>query len=152
MIIKEVETMSETEKRVAQNNNFDYIIKEILAAPRLLERSTSGIWTYEKWSDGTAKCWCEKNFVSVNIDVMWGNVFQNNANDNLSADFPEGLFIEAPSVFSSPKNTDAWLRSDWSHPTTDKNTGGIIFMRANSAIADVLCDIYAIGRWKEEEE
>ena len=30
------------------------------SASYIVEQGTSGIWTYRKWSDGIAECWCSK--------------------------------------------------------------------------------------------
>lgn len=31
------------------------------SASYIVEQGTSGIWTYRKWSDGIAECWCSTN-------------------------------------------------------------------------------------------
>lgn len=31
------------------------------SASYIVEQGTSGIWTYRKWSDGIAECWCSIN-------------------------------------------------------------------------------------------
>lgn len=51
-------------------------------------RGTDGIWTYEKWSNGHAVCWCATEEITVN---GYAELEQN---------MPSGLFIEAPEFAS----------------------------------------------------
>lgn len=45
--------------------------------PYLIERGTSGIWTYEKWSNGIAKCWGTFTHTTA-ITTAWGSLYVGN--------------------------------------------------------------------------
>lgn len=50
----------------------------------IIARGTDGIWTYEKWSNGLAVCWCATEEITVNGYA------------ELEQAMPSGLFVEAP--------------------------------------------------------
>ena len=41
----------------------------------IVEQGTSGDWYYEKWNDGTYKCYANKSFTGINITDAWGSVY-----------------------------------------------------------------------------
>lgn len=47
-------------------------------ASYIVEKGTSGIWTYRKWSDGIAECWCSTN----------GNVISGWSTDGITLTLP----------------------------------------------------------------
>ena len=58
----------------------------------IVESGTSGIWSYRKWSDGTAECWGEK-IVSVTTDSSWAGYYTGTIGSII---YPTGLFMSAP--------------------------------------------------------
>lgn len=55
---------------------------------RVVETGTSGIWTYRKWSDGTAECW-GVHWFQLNLVEQYQNVW---AGQTFSLTLPSGLF------------------------------------------------------------
>ena len=49
------------------------LLSKVLNTPLVIEQGTSGIWTYRKWSDGTAECWGSKD-ISGSYS-SWGNAY-----------------------------------------------------------------------------
>lgn len=68
--------------------------------PTIVAQGTSGIWTYRKWSDGTAECWGKKDF-TVNVATAWGSMYASGAISGSNISFPYNLFIEIPVVNAS---------------------------------------------------
>ena len=86
--------------RIITNNGFFVDGEQVGGSPTITESGTSGIWTYRKWSDGTAECWGKKDF-SVNITSAWGNMYTSGAISGSNISFPSNLFIETPVVNAS---------------------------------------------------
>lgn len=72
------------------------------SVPTIVGEGTSGIWTYRKWSDGTAECWGKKD-VSVTFpsSANWGGLFTTSAISASNISFPSGLFLETPVITAS---------------------------------------------------
>lgn len=67
-------------------------ISKVKYKPFVVEQGTYGSWTYRKWSDGTAECWCRKPNVTFSTTSAYGGVYYGTA---FSFDsFPQGLFID----------------------------------------------------------
>lgn len=57
------------------------ILAQLMNTPMVLETGTSGIWTYRKWSDGTAECWgtdtraysAGETVVTINLPFEFAN-------------------------------------------------------------------------------
>ena len=68
--------------------NLKVLLTKILSCPMVIEHGTSGIWTYRKWSDGTAECWAlqKKSF------TMTSGYGTDEYYSSGSETFPSGLF------------------------------------------------------------
>ena len=114
----------------------------------LVEQGTDGIWTYRKWSDGTAECWGIYVNESVSIKTAWGSLYESNG---YTVALPEGLFLEAPQLsVTSVSNRAAMivLHGNGSATTTQQ----IIAVRPDAVDSYILkVSIFARGRWKDEE-
>lgn len=119
-------------------------VKGSTVAAFITETGNSGIWTYRKWSDGTAECWGRKSY-PTNIINPSGSVYFS---DVINEYYPTGLFT---SVQSGSLNTD----ENWSW--ISKATFGLEYVsfklargaawsasEGNSFIAY----FYVIGKWK----
>ena len=62
-----------------------YKICEALSVAYVVEQGTDGIWTYRKWSDGTAECWGRVAVPSHTYAV--------NDSYNVTGTPPSGLFV-----------------------------------------------------------
>ena len=119
-----------------------------LIADYIVERGTSGIWTYEKWNSGKAVCWGTKTGNLSRISTYFN--FPLYAFTDVA--FPSSLFIEPPKTVPKMRigtsgggtidiryNVDATITKD------KMNVYGISETNATQACR---ADIYAIGRWK----
>lgn len=129
------------------------VLVRILSTPMVLETGTDGIWTYRKWSDGTAECWGYLKVTNLTINNAWGNGFLGDK--AASANFPTNLFTSAPIINANAgkiDNDSSWtmtiLKSD-TGPTTANNTGTWTFFRTSAQTTAVTASVafYAIGKW-----
>ena len=116
----------------------------------IIEEGTSGIWTYRKWSDGTAECWGTYKG-TVSAWQVWGNVYFGQPYTSFYTQYPTNLFISKPTVMAQPNTIgiDAWL--GYAATTGSKDTTPSFYpIRAESASggADIYVGIYAIGKWR----
>ena len=114
----------------------------------IVERGTSGIWTYIKYASGIAECWGVATQSSVKCTKAWGSIYCSNTEGNrISADFPF-TFTAVPVVQATPfrNGADFWLCT-YSQPTTT-NTGGWQILRGSSSTLNVKISFHAIGIWK----
>ena len=61
----------------------------------VVEQGTSGIWTYRKWSDGTAECWGKQSRPTATFMAWTNNMWFSYVG---STPFPTGLFVDTPVV------------------------------------------------------
>ncbi len=104
--------------------------------PSIVEQGTSGIWTYRKWSDGTAECWGEysKAVSARSTDV-----------DNF-IQFPFS-FTVTPTVVSSVVAGGAdYYRGHVESITTARVR--LILINNYTSQVGMGMSLYAIGKWK----
>ena len=132
--------------------------EEVDVADFIVERNEEaydGIaWTWEKWNSGKAVCWGQKNYGSLDATSAWGSVYET---PMLTALYPPGLFIEAPSYRNlTYMGTDKGLIA-YSYNAPDKTNGspskdavgGFQLFRATaSRVGNVTVGFHAIGKWK----
>ena len=112
--------------------------------PSIVEQGTSSIWTYRKWSDGTAECWGRQNYGSMELTWQYGGLYYRDAAE-ISYPF---TFAEVPQVQVT---------------RTYPSTGGLIIpipagqsasaisfyiASSTSSTYTVSVAIYAFGKWK----
>lgn len=122
-------------------------LKELIAkltnTPMVVEQGTSGIWTYRKWSDGTAECWgTYSDTISHNGTVFGGYAY------TVTVNFPTGLFVALPVVEYS-----AYLGNQYALTGTINNaftTSSVnLFAVCNtSGSKSTSWFITVIGKWK----
>ena len=116
-----------------------------MVANFIVESGTSGMWTYEKWSDGTVKCWGEKGYTK-DITTAWGSMFESDA---ISEPYIEGLFISTPMSFLSIMGfSQAVMYSTWGFGDKDTSPQWYAMRPASSTNVSFYMSYYAIGRWK----
>lgn len=120
-------------------------LTKLMKAPIVVEQGTSGIWTYRKWSDGTAECWGH-NTATVTFASI-GNGWRGSGGQ---VNFPF-TFKDVPRVFAlhNGGSTTYWSAVSNANPTTT-TTGSFTFERMVSTVGSttVAYSIYAIGTWK----
>lgn len=126
------------------------LLGKILNSPFVVEQGTSGIWTYRKWSDGTAECWGKKT-VTATITSAWGSLFSGGAAGSVQENYPTNLFISPPTITHSSESNTSYL--SWSAAQNSGNattTPQILLLRGASAggAQTYTVSICAMGRWK----
>ena len=122
------------------------LLSKLLNTPLVIEEGTSGIWTYRKWSDGTAECWGYTASVNYAMTKTYGNLYYADLN---RIDFPTGLFSSAP-VVTGVRNSEGGgtgLVALVLNRTTKDSCGGYS-QSASSLTTAVSFSIYAVGKWK----
>jgi len=112
--------------------------------PSIVEQGTSGIWTYRKWSDGTAECWGQTSVASHAYAANGGYFSVEEA-------LPNGLFATTPPiVVVSGKIADNVL-TDIGYTSADTTTRVQTYLinRNSSAVTKTGVVYWMIkGRWK----
>ena len=85
--------------------------------PYVIERGTKDIWAYEKWSDGTLKCYGRQQMNST-FETSWGNMFR-------SAEFPA---VAYPFEFGTRPIESATVHSGINYA----GTGGLTMLLISS--------------------
>lgn len=110
----------------------------------IVEEGTAGIWTYRKWADGLAECWCRKAYTG-DTDDTWGSLYGLVCTP---PDYPN-IFTEAPVTckdIAQNTGSSCWL-SGWSAASIT-NPGKFALLRPTSASLNVTVSFFAIGKWK----
>lgn len=120
-------------------------LTKLMKAPIVVEQGASGIWTYRKWSDGTAECW-GRNSATITFAAV-GNGWRGSGG---IVDFPF-TFTSAPYVIATHNGDSStyWSAISNAQPSTTM-TGSFTFERMVSTVGSmkVSYSIYAIGKWK----
>ena len=106
-------------------------------------------WSYRKWSDGMAECWCTCKCIDVHCNNAWGVLYETEGYGGIDYPF---AFTERPLQLLSISKSEAGLMIEYplsSYAATSTNTGLWWFVRPNQAdISDAYMDIYVRGKWK----
>lgn len=102
-------------------------------AASVVEVGTSGIWTYRKWSDGTAECWGKSTKPTVALDI------------NYTISYPTGLFVEAPNL-SVCGGCNANVNSGVRYANSTSTSCDVWITTPNAAPSWLFA--HAIGKWK----
>ena len=119
----------------------------ILSSPRIVASGTSGIWTYRKWSDGTAECW-GVHWFQLNLAEQFQNVW---AGQTFGLNLPSGLFDSSTGY----DTTNVQMTTDnlWSASCAGINQSQVIlkgFSGYKYQNANAYVFISIKGRWKQE--
>ena len=114
----------------------------------VVERGTSGVWTYEKWNSGVAKCFGGQSISSVAVSTAWGALYQS-AEIALPA-FPTNLFQSSPSVQLSWNSSGTQIALISSAASVSKTSCGTtyLFRPVAATLTSGSIAIQAIGKWK----
>lgn len=119
---------------------------KITYKPFVVESGTTDIWTYRKWSDGTAECWGIKGVANVAISTAYGYAYYSG---EINTSFPSGLFTTTPSV--NVTSADVAGYGTWFNVTTNGTSKTKVrgLMYATTSITTpVNLALHAIGKWK----
>ena len=131
--------------------NLKKLLTKILTTPMVIEQGTSGIWTYRKWSDGTAECW-GRGMVNGTWSA-WGNVYYLESPFAFPFTFASAPVVQAwaPSMstinLNSVMSVGSYSARDESYQRFGCNLA-LIRPSAGTNNADYAVHIYVIGKWK----
>jgi len=112
----------------------------------VVESGTDGNWTYRKWSNGDAECWCHEAYTGVTSSAS-GSIHVCELG---YVDFPSGLFVAVPDCTATLKG--GWggcMAFDGDTAATTSHTQGFAVYRPTSASnAGFTISISAKGIWK----
>lgn len=115
----------------------------------IIEQGTSGIWTYRKWSDGTAECWGKKATYSAYgvwvSPIYYTTTYAGNQN------YPNGLFVDVPiCTVSGVSNAagDYWVGHTGIAATKDYTPNCYVLSAGTHNAETYTLSYYAIGKWK----
>lgn len=123
--------------------NFKNGDKNVQLSPDMdivIERGTSGIWTYRKWASGVAECWGVETSSST-ASTEGGLFFRV-----VYSTFPTSFFIDVPVVEVTVKGN--WIGGAMTGNSITKDMWQGYVWCATDHTANLLPHIYAIGRWK----
>lgn len=108
------------------------------------EEAVSGIWTYRKWNNGVAECWCRYS-VSLTHYVTAGSFYGYYT----TLSFPTGLFVAG----EVPTHTyTATVGNGFAMPASgmgaDNTSMRVYALAAVSGTQTCVFDIIAKGKWK----
>lgn len=109
----------------------------------IVERGTSGIWTYRKWNSGIAECWgrlteTKTNYTTVNgFNGYYGYMY-----------FPEGLFNAPPVTQYCGKAGSGFTMPALGARKDSERFFVYYFLCTQSGETSVNIEAYSIGRWK----
>lgn len=112
--------------------------------PSVEEQGTSGIWTYRKWSDGTAECWA--SYTATIAITTSAPAYGGYRSAEISAPSFPFTFTTAPTVIATANSaTGYWINNVIPHTTYPS-----FFLSAGASLAATNRTIgfYVIGKWK----
>ncbi len=112
----------------------------------IVETGTSGIWTYRKWSDGTAECWGYHSNGSTAISTASGGMYMSASTINIA--FPSGLFVSAPTVDASTEINKTAPHGFFMTSTGATGVNGRFWCATSGTNANNYVHIQAKGKWK----
>ncbi len=108
----------------------------------IVEQGESGIWHYEKWLSGKAKCWCTTEATTITYDdILLGLGYIQ------SQDFPENLFVDTP-YYVSVNGYALGIQSNTISNITSSNVEWCSMVHIEVEPAEVRFLIEAQGKWK----
>ena len=133
---------------MAQKISLKKVLKNLMNSNHVVEEGTSGIWTYRKWSDGTAECWGKTAAKTYSCTNQSGNGYYTSE----SQTFPSGLFQTTTVGFanrlqgtgSTPSNTLITINVN-NLTTTYINYWVQSTVSGSQSLA---ISLYIIGTWK----
>ena len=84
-----------------ERQDLKFTLGKLLNTNLVVETGTEGMWTYRKWSDGTAECWgmVDQSFTP---SINWGSTKYVALGQHT---FPSNLFNNTPEVIATASKT-----------------------------------------------
>ena len=124
----------------------DIKIGDSKIADFVVERGTSGIWAYEKYSSGVAKCWGMKQYDSASFDSSFGALHYHNCG-KIAYPFS---FTDYPVVMLSQQSASARVASVvMDSVDNQKHETGTIYLYSSGNVATTAyVSLFVLGTWK----
>ena len=107
----------------------------------IVERGTSGIWTYRKWASGVAECW--GSYTTTGGSSTEGSLYWKST----STTYPSGLFIATPIAEATAQGN--WIGGMLNSDSHSKDSFvGYLWTALNASSYNFTISIRATGRWK----
>lgn len=110
----------------------------------VVEQGTSGIWTYRKWSNGTAECWGHQDVGSTAYSA-------NGGYKKVEATLPSGLFITTPDIVIASGRITGTINTDmgFTSPNNASTMQTYLINRGGSAVTQTGVVYWNVkGKWK----
>ena len=139
---------------IVTTNGFFVDGEQVGGSATITESGTSGIWSYRKWSDGTAECWGNKTFTIDFSTTTWGGMYTSGAISGSNITFPTSLFVDTPNIQASllTRSTGGILMAPGGTGTNvaSKTQTGVYEICRGTSLSGVGFTICynAKGRWK----
>jgi hypothetical protein len=114
-------------------------------AKHIVDYGKSGIWSWIKWSDGTAECRGIHTQENVSISTAWGSLFES---AGYVVDLPSGLFVETPQFNITLIGTRGTMLEVWSEGSTTQTPHMCAIRPSSQTVERLHTSIVAYGRWK----
>lgn len=132
-----------------ENLSIKKVLAKLLSTRMVIESGTSGIWTYRKWSDGTAECWgmIDQSFTP---NTAWGSTKYTALPIQT---FPSGLFNSTPKVTATASKTSGnGIPIVTLEKISNTTFAGFIDELSGTVYTyPVKVSFYAIGTWATQE-
>lgn len=122
------------------------------AIPVIVDSGISGIWTYRKWSDGTAECWgnYKYSFGAGEPHTKWGSVYYiTEPTPEITYPF---AFVDTPNVqaamFTNTGYGTYWLTPRYKSSLTKTPTYFATRATENIQSGDFIISYNVKGKWK----
>lgn len=114
----------------------------------IVDEGTSGIWTYRKWSDGTAECWGRdiKTLTGTSATAPWQGYMFNVGTIN----YPSNLFTKVPTV-----TVNGAVASEYcvvSYAKGYLRLVSVALTSNRSGSQECTTNIHAIGKWSNTSD
>lgn len=130
--LSELQEFYEEAEQILDSIGQDYVV----------ERGTSGIWTYEKWVSGKAVCWGCTETATIDYSV----------NSTAFCELPSGLFITSPSFVSVNSLSSGGLITNSIYELTASVVSWFTVDHTTEPTSrEVKFMVEVIGVWKESE-
>lgn len=127
-----------------------YKINSTPIADHVIEYGTSGMWSYRKWSSGTAECWgITSKITGIACNKAWGVVYESSNLGSYVTNYPFTFASIPAATVEIVGNEMAYMSIERSYGNAS-HIGNIFFTRpsASDSVGDLQITVYAIGKWK----
>lgn len=115
------------------------------AVDYIVERGSSGSWTYCKWASGIAECWGIAYTGSCHPSAAWGS----GGYQHFDISFPSGLFVSKPvPTVVINKHTSSGLPLASIDGVTTTFLGVFVWDAITTYTYTIDIDVHVKGRWK----